>query len=123
MIQSKELIRYIVNKIANCSRYYTAEVTATPRLYHVRSGTSLNRKYADGIIITRFADAHFLPMHGFIFEPDIVKYVNRVARKDKDFALRLKNINLNPDDIETLVRKLTFDKIMPCMRGRRNLSG
>lgn len=119
MMFNEDILRYIANKITNGSRYYTAEISASPRSYHERFGQTIGARLVNGIIIKRLPYVHFLPSSSFIFESDIIRYVNRLARKDNEFARRLNTMELNPDDIEALVRHLTFDRIHPCLRGRK----
>lgn len=119
MMKNDELLIHIANRISNCSRHYTAEVTKEPRSYYGRLAGRVILQKAYGLCITRFKDSHWLPTKAFIFEPDLNDYVTKMSRRNKEFAVRLAMLDLNPDDIELMICTLTFGKIKLFMRGRK----
>lgn len=119
MMLNKDLLRHVTDMISNRSRYYKAEITTQKRLYHPLSGMVASPLMSYGIDITRYTEPYGIPRRAFIFEPDIIRYVNREARLDSGFSQRLRNLELDSDDIEAMVRKLTYGRIRLFMRGRK----
>ena len=118
-MDKRKLLSYIVKRINASSRYYLAEITKKPRHYHELIGGRLLPSLKKGVAIYRDIDAFYLPTSAFLFEPEIVRYVTRLAHHDKVFANRLAVMELNADDIEIMVRTLTFNRIKLYMKGRR----
>lgn len=115
-----ELIEFFVDKINKDSPRFTACIPKNPRQYRTLSGTKLTMTYRRGFLIERKRNMFCLrlPKSTFVFEPDLNSKVIRKARSDKEFMQRYLDKSINSDDVESIVRELTHDRVVLHLRGR-----
>ena len=119
MIWSLQLLLFLIRLINNRGRHYIASLPDAPRAYAESCGDGIRMSYRRGIELRREKDSYWLTTHGFVFEPEIKRYVIRHARHDKAFKERLLSQELSSDDVEKMIYELSHHGIRLYLSGRK----
>ena len=114
------LMEYITDIINGQSNRYKAEIPARRKPYR-RVSSNLSYSFPKRTLNIERRKNPFtlhLPSKAEIFEPDIEAYARKTARRDHDFRERLNTLSIDPDDIEQMIKTLTYGKIVLHLRGR-----
>lgn len=114
------LVESIVTSINSRCIRYSASVLKEQRSYRLKASNLRRTIMANVVCLERKRNSFCLglPKKAFIFEPDIIDYFRHKARKDSAVRQRVNDCNLSSDDIEEVVKALTYGNITLHMRGR-----
>lgn len=117
-----ELASFVAEKINLCSLRYTASIPDELYVYH---GTACNLALSHKehvVVIERRKSAVFrvlhLPKTVRVFQSQLYEYAFIRSLTDEDFATRFLEFQFSADDIESMVREATFNKVHLHLRGR-----
>lgn len=119
---ARELASIVADKINLCSLRYTASIPDDLYAYH---GTACNLALSHKehvVVIERRKSAICrmlrLPKLVKVFQSQLYEYAFVRSLTDDDFASRFLDCQFTADDIETMVREVTYNKIHLHLRDR-----
>lgn len=120
---SSELMSFIINMVNLCSLRFSASMSDDLYEYH-GTASNLRLSHKEHVILiqrrnSRQYSALHLPKEVKVFESQLHEYAVRLCVTDCDFKSRFNSGDLSVDDIETMVRKVTYGKVALHLRGRR----